>query len=595
MLIEYGYLSRNVADKQIYIDYYHDRLAAKKAGDKKTANGLKLVLNTTYGASLNKYNDLYDPLMGVSTCLTGQLLLTQLIRTLERNISSFQLIQSNTDGIMFSLDRTELDHARGIVDEWSKTTRLGMEEDQIDKVIQKDVNNYIIKMSNGKLKYKGAYVSDYPNGSFSHNSMSVVAEAIIKNLTEGTPVEDTINSCDDPFRFQLIAKTGSSYDKTVHYADGEEIQVQKVNRLYAVKDEKYGVVKKVKKQYLTLDEDGERRYYINLKGNRTYKKKWETDDGGDFFVKKDTTQNCPTHAIIDNSCQITIDTIDKLWYIELANKRINDFLGIKEEKKGKKKMATTRTTKTEVNPRAALCQKIFKLGEVLSKKPYITDGYNDHQGYEYVKSSYYRKVMGEACREVGLVFKFTVANRIFTPIESSKMNLTTILGTVSLIDPDTGEFEDFSFLADGSDNLDKGIYKAETMAIKYFVLNNFLLPETQDELDPESSKEDKKAEAAAKKADKPVKVKDEKSAPATPKQREEAKKEVVNDDAPTPEFVKEMMGCIEKIRTVKGADYGEKTYNKLKGVLDGTVPMTKADAVKTMTTLEERMDEFGIE
>ena len=65
---------------------------------------------------------------------------------------------------------------------------------------------------------------------------------------------------------------------------------------------------------------------------------------------------------------------------------------------------------------------------------------------------------------------------------------------MSLIDPDTGEFEDYPIIAEGSDNLDKGIYKAETMAIKYFVLNNFLLPETQDEIDPESAKEDRKAE-----------------------------------------------------------------------------------------------------
>lgn len=598
LLIEYDYLSRNIADKQIYIDYYHNRLAAKKAGDKKTANGLKLVLNTTYGASLNKYNDLYDPLMGVSTCLTGQLLLTQLIKTLERDISSFRLIQSNTDGIMFSVDRVQLDDARKIVEAWSESTRLGMEEDQIDKVVQKDVNNYIIKMSNGKLKYKGTYVSDYPCGDFSHNSMSIVAEAIIKKLIEDVPVEDTINSCDDPFRFQLIAKTGSTYDKTVHYVDGEEIEVQKVNRLYAVDDDRYGVVKKVKKQYLELDEDGERRYYINLKGKRTYKKKWETDENGDFFIKKDTTQNCPEHAFIDNSCQITIDKIDKTWYIKLANKRINDFLGIKEVKK---KMATT--AKTKLEPRPALYQKIFALGEYLSKQKYITDGYNDAQGYEYVKSAYYRKVLGEGCRSVGLVFKFSIANRLFAPLEKTKnMNLTTILGTISLIDPDTGEFEDYSILADGSDNLDKGIYKAETMAIKYFVLNNFLLPETQDDVDPENGKDEKALEKEEKKSEKKstkstVTIEEEKkpTPPPTAEEREKAAEEVVSDNEPTEEFVRQMIANIETIRTVKGDDYGTRTYNNLHKVLNGEMTMTKADAIKTMTSLEERMDELGLE
>ena len=60
-----------------------ERMKAKKAGDKKTANALKLVANTSYGAMLNgkngiSYNDLYDPLMGRSVCITGQLLLLEL-------------------------------------------------------------------------------------------------------------------------------------------------------------------------------------------------------------------------------------------------------------------------------------------------------------------------------------------------------------------------------------------------------------------------------------------------------------------------------------------------------------------------------------
>ena len=600
LLIQYHYLSRNVSDPSIYENYYHERVEAKKNGDKKKANGLKLVLNTTYGASLQKFNDLYDPLMGVSTCLTGQLLLTQLITTLQAHIESFQLIQSNTDGIMFSLRRDELETARGIVKEWSELTRLGMEEDQINMVVQKDVNNYLIEMPDGSLKYKGGYVSDYPNGSFTHNSMSIVAEAIIKYFTEDKPVEDTIMECNEPTRFQLIAKTGYTYDKTVHYVNNEEVIVQKVNRLYAVADTSYGVVKKVKKQYLTLDEDGERRYYINQKGARTYKKKWDTDNGGDYFVRKDTTQNCPDHAIIDNSCQITIDTIDKEWYINLANKRINDFLGIKE-KKEKKKMATKKTevsvfnadgTINEPLARIQLYKKIEGVGNYLSQQGYIADGYNQNQDYEYVSSHHYRELLGKACREVGLVFKMNIANRQFEKLEATKnMNLTTIYGTMCFIDPETGMHEDYTFLADGSDNMDKGIYKAETMAIKYFVMNNFLLPKQQDEIDPESGKGEK---SATKKE--PVKITESApKKPATPQQREEAKQEVVNDKNATPEFITQIIGAMDKIRTVKGEGYGKKTYDNLQKALNGDIELPKTEAVKLMNTFEERMDELGLE
>ena len=616
LLIEYDYLSRNVADKQKYVDYYHDRIAAKKAGDKRKANGLKLVLNTTYGASLNKYNDLYDPLMGVSTCLTGQLLLTQLLVTLERDLNTFVHIQSNTDGIMFSVDRDELNHAREIINEWSDHTRLGMGEIQIKRVIQKDVNNYLIENFDGEIEVRGAYVSDYPNGSFKHNSFSIVAEAIVRYFTENKPVEETIMACKDPFRFQLIAKTGSTYDHTVHYVDGEEIKVQKVNRLYAVTDERYGVVKKVKKQHLELDEDGERRYYINQKGNRTYKKKWETDDGGDFFIKKDTTQNCPEHAIIDNSCQITIDTIDTKWYIELAKKRINDFLGIKEEKKmAKKKTEETSTlmldepklTAIKVNEDGTVCidenaakillyKKIQKVGEWLRAQAWVADGYNSAQSYEYVKSHKYREMLGKACASVGLLFKPSITNRGFEKLEATKnMNLTTLFAVFSFIDPETGAHEDYPVMGDGSDNLDKGIYKAETMMIKYFVLNNFLLPQQQDEMDPEDGADEKKV---AKEENKPVKIVTEEAKkatpPATPKQREEAKQEVVSDNNASVEYIRSMIAAINKIQKVQPG-YGQKTLDNLFKVIEGSITLSKKDAIAKMVKIENKMDELGIE
>ena len=251
--------------------------------------------------------------------------------------------------------------------------------------------------------------------------------------------------------------------------------------------------------------------------------------------------------------------------------------------------------KKEVEPRVALYQKIFQLGEYLSRQKFIADGYNDAQGYEYVKSAYYRKVLGEACRNVGLVFKFNIANRIFTPLEKTKnMNLTTILGSISFIDPDTGEHEDYTIMGDGSDNLDKGIYKAETMMIKYFVLNNFLLPETQDEIDPENAKEDEKAQE-------PLKITNNTSSqtPPTKEERAEAKEEVVNDNAPTRAYVEEMISLIEQIQAtgemMKGKPYGEGTKANLQKFLNGEAELTKTKAVQMMTKIEEKADELGIE
>ena len=603
VMINFDAISRNIPSKQHYIDLVAKRIKAKKEGDKNTANALKLIINTSYGASLSSYNDLYDAKMGRRVCLIGQLLLTEFTMNIYRSCETIKILNVNTDGVMYSIDEDEQHIVDDIRKEWETRTGLELEEDRIKRVMFKDCNNYVLEKTDGSLKVKGSYVSDY-KPSFKHNSLSIVATAIVKYFTENIPVEETILACDDPFKFQLIAKTGSTYQRTVQYLNGEEIDVQKVNRVYAVNDEKYGVIKKVKKQYLTLDEDGERRYYINLKGKRTYKKNWETDEGGDFFVKKDTTQNCPDHAYIDNGNTITIDTINKEWYIKLAKKRINDFLGIKETKGGKK-MPAAKTVKLE--PKPALYKKIYDLGVALAKKPFVADGYNSQQGYEYVRSAYYRKVLGEACREVGLVFKFTLNNRLFTPLEKTKnMNLTTVLGMMCLIDPDTGEHEDYSVIADGSDNLDKGVYKAETMAIKYFVLNNFLLPETQDELDPEDGKQDKQV---AKEEEKTVNIvteeKPKPTPPATPTQRKEAKEEVVNNRTATPEFVQEILEVMDVLRSSNKTDskgkvydqnYGQKTYTNLQKCLNGELAMiSNTEAVKLMTTFEERLSELGLD
>ncbi len=57
-------------------------------------------MNTTYGALLNKYNDLFDPLMGRSVCITGQLFLLELAEHLYADIPGLKIVQLNTDGII---------------------------------------------------------------------------------------------------------------------------------------------------------------------------------------------------------------------------------------------------------------------------------------------------------------------------------------------------------------------------------------------------------------------------------------------------------------------------------------------------------------
>lgn len=305
-----GYTSRNIPSAQVFEEVLETRMKAKASGDKATANALKLVVNTTYGALLNKYNDLFDPLMGRSVCITGQLFLLELAEHLYADIPGLKIVQLNTDGIMVECNRADLGRLDEICDEWQKRTGFELEEDSVKKIVQKDVNNYIEVQPSGEVKEKGGYLVKGVSsvGAWKiNNSCCIVATALKEYFVNGTPVEDTINGCDDIFQFQIIAKAGVKYREAYHLVDGEQVPVQRVNRVYATADERYGKLFKVKAE-------------------------------NDSTAK---IEMLPEHCIIDNDNHLTIAEVDKQFYIDMAKKRVNDFLGIKPEKK-----KSTRRTKT---------------------------------------------------------------------------------------------------------------------------------------------------------------------------------------------------------------------------------------------------------
>lgn len=289
-----GYTSRNIPSPEVFENVLEQRMKAKAAGDKATANALKLVVNTTYGAMLNQYNDLFDPLMGRSVCITGQLFLLEMAQNLYQNVEDLVIVQLNTDGVMIEFYEDQYEEVLAIVNEWQSRTGFELEEDSVALIAQKDVNNYVEVQPNGSVKTKGGYLvrGIAPAGAFNvNNNACIVATALKEYFVNGTPVEETINGCNDIFQFQIIAKAGAKYREAYHLVDGEQVPVQKVNRVYATKDERYGKLFKVKAE-------------------------------NDATAK---IEMLPEHCIIDNDNQLSIDDVDKTFYIEMAKKRINDF------------------------------------------------------------------------------------------------------------------------------------------------------------------------------------------------------------------------------------------------------------------------------
>jgi hypothetical protein len=179
--------------------------------------------------------------------------------------------------------------------------------------------------------------------------------------------------------------------------DGGQVPVQKVNRVYATADERYG---------------------------KLYKVKAENDSTAKIEM-------LPEHCIIDNDNHLTIDAVDKTFYIEMARKRINDFLGIKPEKntRRKNKMATTSTTAKDKTMN--VYQKLLKARALFLGSDTKKSGKNMHLAFKYFELDDIVPVATKIFEDVGLI---------------SLANFTADTATMTIVNCDNGE-ESISFSA----------------------------------------------------------------------------------------------------------------------------------------------------
>ena len=641
-LEEYNTISRNIKDSKAYYNTLQNRLRLKHEGKKKEQLALKLILNTTYGCELNKYNDLFDPRGARSTCIIGQLLISELTERLYQ-IGDVKLVQVNTDGIMVLLPKNKLDEYYKVCDMFSKKVKINLEYDIIEKIIQRDVNNYILYMKDNdhyKIKAKGGMFSNLPKlemdndknitseyiPNYKTNSMTIVSEAIARYLLVDTPIRETIESCDNIYEFQQISHLGSTYEKCVQESPNGDIELQRHNRIYAGNVSR-GTIIKVK------------------------------PDG-----RRDSLANCPPNPIVDNANELTINDINKEWYIEFAQEKANDFLGIprldslkKEEllekannlglnidKKTKKndiiemiknkerneviKMATKQELEERLEKATEQNEKLVaklqenneddllkEVKENYSTNPYnygvlVADARLQHKiqelrkkiratefvldkelpsnlgGGEYHSIKQYYNAIQSYSMEVGLNFKFETVNLLnfekscTVPSNGLPIHVATVQARATLKDIDTGVKEEYYVIGQGSDTIDKAVSGAETMAFRQWFSKNFTPKNTDDE-DLVINEEPKSEPPKV-----PVYI------PETKK--EEIKKEVVEQkqqEDSDDEDIKVICENIMKIRKLTdNEEYGKSTMEKL---LSGT--LSSADILEIDLKVKNKLEKVG--
>jgi len=177
-------------------------LAKLKYGSKKykdldrQQNTMKLVLNSSFGQTGQRFSKIYDPNTMLNTTLTGQLTLMMVIEKLY--LKGYHTFYANTDGITLKIKKKELDTVQKITKKFDKVTGLTMEYNFFKSSHIRDVNNFVNITDEGKVKSKGAFGE--PN--LEKNAQTpIVFEAVRKFLQDGTPVEKTIKKCKIPHDF----------------------------------------------------------------------------------------------------------------------------------------------------------------------------------------------------------------------------------------------------------------------------------------------------------------------------------------------------------------------------------------------------------
>lgn len=468
-------------------------------------SSLKLIINTCYGAMLSTGNGLNDRLHGRSVCITNQLCMAILITMLSEECKTIWFFNINTDGIGYKIHKSEVEKVDSIIAKWCKITGFTMERTIFKKFIQKDVNNYIGITPDGKFKTKGGYVSLYKGGSFKTNSLSIIHKAIVNNLVKGIDPEVTIRECTDVTAFQQIIKTGGSYKGSYHYVDGERVEVQKVNRVYAVKDSRYGQV--VKGKWIT-----EKRKKNKVTG------KMDSIPVDPPIWSETVISECPEHCFIDNENTLTIADLDLDYYIDMAKRRIDKYINIdrtvsRKIAKIKKEVVIMATKETQDSHVMNVYGKLIEARKRFLDAGVKKKGVNRYAEFKYFRLDEIIPTKQEIFREVGLADIITFGNEVATLTIYNVDNPDESIDFMSQLAPDESMIK----------NPIQKVGAIQTYVRRYLYLLALDIIESdgiEETTDKPVEVEEKSAKTKVKKSNRP----------ATPAEREDTKQELINQD-----------------------------------------------------------------
>ncbi len=136
---------------------------------------------------------------------------------------------------------------------------------------------------------------------------------------------------------------------------------------------------------------------------------------------------------------------------------------------------------TDISLNAKLQQKKNVVRKALFKKGVVArDKTNEFDRYKYFSEAGYKKLFTELFSTAGLEVTSNIVEVERFVVEGKQNNGRQVKVEFTLTDVETGYSETSTFYGEGFDKGDKGIYKAYTGALKYYLANTFMVATGDD-------------------------------------------------------------------------------------------------------------------
>jgi hypothetical protein len=204
-------------------------LAKKDRKIRGIVGALKLAVNSVYGKSSDMLSWIYDRQLTMFTTITGELSLMMLIEKYETN--GINIISANTDGVTIKIKKELIPLMHEINEWWCDVTQYELERTDYSKIIFSTVNDYLAIKTDGEIKKKGDFLTDFE--LHKNKSGRIINIALEQFYVQGIPVDTTVRNHTNLYDFCLRQKASRDFHyEGINRQTGEKEIYDKLIRYY---------------------------------------------------------------------------------------------------------------------------------------------------------------------------------------------------------------------------------------------------------------------------------------------------------------------------------------------------------------------------